>query len=389
MNGRAEREHEQGEQGGRNPYESGPQIGAPKFSMPMVDALYDLEKAYRRKELGLPPNYRWEGWSPVGFRDGRMNDWLPRLPSMRWDPDPDGVVLRYEELGFVLDAPENTENPMAVHEMLQKRYYEFIWTDTTEYDECFRETTGVGGLIARDVVLSPECESLGLTDMRDRVYAAALEKHLYPRGISAGRTKEQVQELIQKVRQDSDAKVEGMRLFYNASSDLDWIRGYIEERTGIGSFVHTPDRTLTQIIGRLLAEMHRVMTEYEWGPALARCSTLYEYEKAIGPVPFEVAMAIQNANLDRRREKWNERFSGEGKEEQTLNMVLQKMSRRPQSQPDVNNSGDQFDRETEPVGRHTQRRVLPADKQGGKGKFWERREQKQVDFEDNIVARNL
>ena len=353
-------------------YDRGPIVGAPYISLPMIDAIYDLEKAHRRSEAGLAPNYRWENWTPNGFKDGQLNDWLPRLPSMRWDPDPDGVILGYEELDFILKAPENKENPNSLHEMLKKRYKAFIFADGEQYDCCFNDASSDGMLTPHDFLNIFKTIATPFSSLRDAAYAAAYMKH-YKREVQTTKEVEAFShEILPRLRKENDCKVEAFRLFYNSSSDIHWIRRYIEEKTGIADVLTTPDKELTLIIGKLLTEMRNIITHHSWGPALAQSTTLGEYQKVLGPIAYDVALRLQNAVTDRRREQWNQRFSGEGQEEQTLDLILQKMTQRTQSRLDVNNLGDQFDREREPVGRETQRRILPADKQGGKGRFYER-----------------
>ena len=365
----------------------GPLVGAPRFTTAMVDAIYDLEKAFRRKELGLEPNYKWDRWSPVGFNDGRPNDWLPRLPSMKWDPDPDGVVLHYEELAFLTEAPENQDNPLAVHDEMKRRYHTFIYSESDAYKLSFSDTTSAGKLEPKDFAkYFPDVE-IPFTNLRDMAYFVAYhESHsqdLHNIDVDDFKTN-----ILPKVRAENDAKVEAIRLFYNCSSDINWVRSYIEEKTSIEDFMKTPDKEITQIIEVMLGEMQRIIETHEWGKAVASSTMLSEYRAAAGDIAFSVAMQLQDAKLNRQREEWNTRFSGEGKEEQQLDFMLQKMAQRTNVTQDSNNFGGEFDREKEPIGRDTQRRVMFSDKQSTGRRKWQRK-QERFDIDRSLLMRKL
>ena len=355
----------------------GPMVGAPRFTQAMINAIFDLEKAYRRKELGLEPMYKWDRWSPVGFNDGRPNDWLPRLPSMKWDPDPDGVVLEYDELAFLTEAPENKENPLAVLDEMKSRYHEFIYSDSEVYNNCFKSTTSSGDLQPKDFVERFPDVQLPLENLRDMAYLVAYQE---TKKQGAGAETIDIQDfqanVLPQLREANDAKVEAIRLFHNCSSEIAWVRRYIQEKTGIEDFMKTPDKELTRITEVLLGEMLRVVDEYPWGKELAQCTTMYEYKMVAGDIAHSVAKQIEDASLNRRREKWNSRFSGEGKEEQQLDFMLQNMAQRTNVTQDSNNFGQEFDREKEPIGRDTQRRVLYSDKQTTGRRKWQRKKER-------------
>eukprot|EP00759_Apiculatamorpha_spiralis_P006279 PhF_6_TR13668/c0_g1_i1/m.21959 len=360
--------------------------GATMFSGYMKDAIRDLEKALKRKEAGLEPRYKWSNWSPVGNPDGKMNDWLPRLPSMRWDPDPDGIVIKDEDLEFIFKAPENA-NPAELHDQIKKRYADFIFSDSRSYDGVFSFTGSSGKLVAADFPMFAE-NSLPFTDLRDMAYLVAYAKSLNT-PVNAIPIDDALRSQIIQLRKDNDAKVEAVRLFMSCSSDIKWVRAYVEEKTGIEDFMKTPDRELTLILETLLGEMKKVVSgEEQWGKEIAASQTLSEYRAAVGDLAYNVAKQLQDASRNRVRQAWSSRFSAEGKEEKMLDFVLQRMSQRTTPQHSTGNMGEQFDREKEPVGRNTQRRVMAADKQGGKGKFWDKKKKKDtVDFDDNVLTK--
>ncbi|KNH09653.1 threonine--tRNA ligase [Perkinsela sp. CCAP 1560/4] len=367
----------------------GPLIGAPLFSLPMIDAIYDLEKAHRREEIGLAPNYKWENWSPVGFNDGRPNDWLPRLPSMKWEPDPDGVVLNYEELDFLTEAPQNVENPLAIHEEMKKRYHKFIYTEKHYFDACFTSCVSPGCLHPNDFKrYFPDIE-MPYENLRDMAYLVAYYENKLGGGIE-NIDLPSFRQKLPELRKENDPKVEAVRLFYNCSSDIQWIRQYIEEKTGLVDFMNTTDKEITTIVEIILGEMRRIIDTYPWGAELAKCVTLSQYRAVVGDIPFHVAMQLQDASLNRRREEWNARFSGEGKDEQQLDFVLQKMSQRSNASAETNIYGTEFDREKEPVGRDTQRRVMYSDVQKeGKRKSWKRKSDKGFEIDSSLVLGTL
>jgi len=354
-------------------------VGSPYFSPPMLDALVDLEHAYIRKEKGLAPNYRWAKWSPVGNNDGSMNDWLPRMPTLRHEPDPDSVPpVLWSHLEEFTKAPANEQNVNAVHDAIKKKYAEFIYSDSTAYDAAFSFASSAGKLSPRDFPFQDFPPNM---DLRDAAYVTA---HARLEGVadvaSLMRDEAALKSLLIGLRtQESDEKVEAVRLFYSCSNDIAWVRSYIEEKCGLADFMQTTDKEITLILKHLFAQMRNILTK-PWGKAVAEAATSYEYRAAVGDIAYEVAMMIQDASIRRAQERFQEKFKGEGKEEKVLDFVLSKMGQRVDAPQDTANYGSQFDREKEPVGRQTQRRVLQSDRQGSKGSFWEKRKKQKDDI---------
>lgn len=118
--------------------DGGLQVGTLVMSQAMRHALMDLERAVRRKELGLAPNYLWDRWGPSGFIDGARSDFLPRFAHNRY-MDPDGV-----------DVTELDVLPFNTHEQIRQRYGEFIEPDTSPFEGVFG-SVGHGSLTLEDV----------------------------------------------------------------------------------------------------------------------------------------------------------------------------------------------------------------------------------------------
>eukprot|EP00760_Papus_ankaliazontas_P034058 PhM_4_TR6929/c0_g1_i1/m.61664 len=358
-------------------YLRGPIKGAVAVTRPMVDAIMDLEKAYKRQQAGLNPEYKWDKWSPVGNNDGAINDWLPRLPTMRWDPDPDGITVERSDIEFILDAQHNSENPNQLHDEIKSRYRNFIYMDSDRYDGVFLQPSS-GNVNERDFSFPTPSP-----DMLEMCYFVAYARTL-GQDPSQMEYTEEVSGKVKALMDENAKKVEAMRMFRSCSNDIAWVREYIAEKCGLTDFMKTTDKELTLIFTKLFESMREVLAE-DWGKAVAEATTLKEYHTAVGDVAFDVAMMLIRASQERVREQWSARFSSAGQEERQLDIILNKMSQRT-APSDAGNVGETFDREKEPIGRNTQRRVVSADT-AQKGKFWERRQDKsKTAFDEKVLS---
>lgn len=127
--------------------DNGLQVGTLVLSSAMRHALMDLERAARRKELGLDPNYVWDKWGPMGFVDGSRIDYLPRFAHNPYR-DPDGVEV--SELDIL---------PFNTHRAIKERYGEFIFPDLDMFTGVFRAPTH-GGLSTLEDIPNTEVANL-------------------------------------------------------------------------------------------------------------------------------------------------------------------------------------------------------------------------------------
>ncbi|EKF30996.1 hypothetical protein MOQ_005173 [Trypanosoma cruzi marinkellei] len=362
-------------------HDRGVQIGTLVLSQAMRHALMDLERAVRRKELGLPPNYIWDRWGPIGFIDGSKTDYLPRFSHNPYI-DPDGVEVTELDV-----APFNT------HEQIKERYGEFIEPDLTPFSGVFRSPSH-GALTLDDVpeqaavelfrqlkskagtpVFSGGGAEIAPADMRVLFYLSADPQRMdKARGVDSW---QEVCEMLAPVQEVCDEKVEALRLLQNTRHDANRVRTFYEEKCGFADFMYTPDKVITAAVLCYLQELHRICTETEWGKPLALALTDMERVQVMGREAFLVYRHIEDAILDKRRRTWATRFAGEANEESTLDYLLENFGRRTEQTRNVGTTGTEFDREQEPIGRQVQRRVLDSDKANKlaearqkRGKMW-------------------
>ncbi|KEG07288.1 hypothetical protein DQ04_10291000 [Trypanosoma grayi] len=365
-------------------HDGGMQVGTLVLSQAMRHALMDLERAVRRKELGLEPNYKWDRWGPIGFIDGAQADYLPRF-AHNPHVDPDGV-----------DVTELDVAPFNTHEQIKERYGEFIEPDLAPFDGVFgapshgamslddvpqqaavqlyrdlKEQAGIPVLLGGGAEIAP-------ADMRALFYLSADPQRLArAQGIGSW---QEVREMLTPVQEASDEKIEALRLLQNTRHDANRVRCFFEEKCGFADFMHTPDKVITAAVLCYLQELHRICTETAWGKPLAVALTDAERVEVMGKEAFLVYRHIEDAILDKRRRTWATRFSGEANEESTLDYLLENFGRRTEQTRNVGSTGTEFDREQEPIGRQVQRRVIDADKANKlavarqqKGKMWSKK----------------
>nr|CCC93287.1 conserved hypothetical protein [Trypanosoma congolense IL3000] len=363
-------------------HDRGLEVGTLVFSQAMREALMDLERARRRKELGLEPNYVWDRWGPIGFIDGARTEHLPRFAHNPYI-DPDGVEVTEVDV-----APFNT------HEQIKERYSAFIDPDLEPFKGVFAAPSH-GALTLDDipqqvaVKLYRElmeragtpvlCGGGGVevapADMRAIFYLSA-----FPESLKAAQeltSWTEVREMLTPRQEACDEKVDALRLLENTRHDPARVRSFYEEKCGFFDFMYTSDKVITAAVLCYLQEVHRICTETEWGKPLARCLTDLERVKVMGNDAFILYRHIEDAILDRKRRVWATRFAGEANEESTLDYLLENFGRRTEQTRNVGTTGTEFDREQEPIGRQVQRRVLDSDKASKlaevrqkRGKMW-------------------
>ncbi|KAK7194936.1 hypothetical protein NESM_000416100 [Novymonas esmeraldas] len=364
--------------------DSGLQVGTLVMSQAMRHALMDLERAVRRKELGLEPNYLWDRWGPIGFIDGARADYLPRFEHNPY-VDPDGV-----------DVTELDVLPFNTHEQIRERYGEFIEPDTTPFEDVFRSPSHGSIKTLADI---PSAEVVALykalkvragtpvagddvelppADVRTLFYMSANAE--WRAVAEAADSWDAVVDALQPVQAELDEKVDAARLLLNTRHSPERVRAFFEEKCGFHDFMYTPDRTITAAVLCYLSELRRVCTETPWGAALATCLTDVERVRVMGRDAFIVYRHIEDAILDKKRRLWAGRFAGEAHEESTLDYLLENFGRRAERQRNVGTTGVEFDREQEPIGRQVQRRVLDSDKANklaevrrSRGKMWSKK----------------
>lgn len=346
--------------------ENGQQTGTLRLSQAMRHALMDLERAHKRREMGLDPNYLWDNWGPQGFLDGSRADFLPRF---EFNPylDPDGVEITDLDV-----APFNT------HEQIRERYSPFIFQDTTPFEGCFL-SIGHGHLTLEDIgkqdvialYSSLNAARIGKrplhtvvpdpSDMRTLMYLAADPELMNQLGDV--KTWSDVTEKLNALRSENDAKVDAARLLDNTRHDATRVRRFFEEKCGFHDFMNTSDKNITAAALCFVRSMRQTLSSNEWGSDLATAFTDLEKFSVMGPSAFRVFRLTEDLILDKRRRTWATRFAGEANEEATLDYLLENFGKRTERPKNVGSTGAEFDRELEPIGRQVQRRVLDSDKQ--------------------------
>ncbi|KAG8344522.1 hypothetical protein ERJ75_000461500 [Trypanosoma vivax] len=366
-------------------HDRGAQVGTLVVSQAMRHALMDLERALRRKELGLDPNYIWDRWGPIGFIDGARNDYLPRFVHNPYI-DPDGVEVTELDV-----APFNT------HEQIKERYGAFIEPDLEPFHGVFRAPSH-GGLTldgipnqqvvrlylalrqraGASVALDAGGKEVSPADTRALFYLCA-DPQLLKAAEGLG-TWQEVCDMLAPIQERCDEKVEALRLLENTRHDARRVRSFYEEKCGFTDFMYTPDKTITAATLCYLQELRRICTETEWGKPLALTLTDLERVNIVGREAFVVYRVIEDAILESKRRAWAARFAGDAKEESTLDYLLENFGRRTEQTRNVGTTGTEFDREQEPIGRQVQRRVLDADKfdklaevRQKRGKMWSKK----------------
>ena len=399
--------------------DSGTNIGRIQFSAAMKDAVRDMERAVKRKSLGLQPNYVWDNWGPNGFiHENQRHDFLPRY---RHNPyvDPDGVDVTMEDI-----AEFNT------HEIIRERYEDLINPDPYPYLGSFLSVSN--GLIQldsfNDELVQLYMKLIGESDTKtipqisqDRVRSVlylSVIAGLYEEVQNNASTWAEAEAIIRPYRLKHDAKIDAARFIHHTSREKEEIRRFYEEKCGLLDFYHTNDKTLTAITIAQFADL-KVLCGYEltaddlppvtdgmreavgvqkkltggdndeqpdldrgdniyssvvkvdatkyadWGHKLCMALTDVEKERVMGTEAFNLWKELEDMDLELRHEKWINRFSGststDAKDEKTLDFMLSNFAKRPERVLDPAAKGEEFDRETEPIGRKVQRRVLDSD----------------------------
>ncbi|CCW70366.1 unnamed protein product [Phytomonas sp. Hart1] len=360
--------------------DDGLQVGTLVLSQAMRHALMDLERAVRRKELGLDPNYLWDRWGPIGFIDGIQNDYLPRFAHKPYI-DPDGV-----------DITELDVMPFNTHEQIKERYGDFIYPDTTPFEGIFMAPSH-GSLLLDDVpnkeaaALYKEMKaSQGIPVVADTAMISPTDLRILfflsadPQWLNAAKSKlswDEVCALLQPTLEECNEKIEAARMLQNHRHNPERVCAFYEEKCGFHDFMYTPDKTITAAVLCYLMELRRLCLEVPWGADLARCLTNFERVQVMGRDAFVVYRLIEDTILDKKRRLWAARFTGKAHEESTLDYLLENFGRRPERQRNVGTTGVEFDREQEPIGRQVQRRVIEVDKANklseirrNRGKMW-------------------
>lgn len=410
--------------------DKGQSFGQPVINSAMRDAIGDLERAKKRKDLGLDPNYIWDRWGPNGFVDGARSDYLPRFTKNPYI-DPDGVEVEADEL-----------NAITSHEQIRDRYKEFIWLEegnnaggsdssnkltsgnsnnnsatdavantSLPFDESFTTITNAyielhdfsdeirnfyfaahlgpmpevseGATMADVEARQKEEDKLvqDTDDIRSLIYLSAQFEELVPKfeEFLAQQKQQQQQnagdesasknnwelfkQFIAPLRESCDAKVEACRLLHWSSRDAEQAREFFAEKCGFVDFMMTGDKILTAASMAQLRALQTLSQNQEWGLPLCLALTDREKAEAIGVEAFSVWREFEDICIDRRRRLFTHRHTSPANEEKTLDFLLQQFARRPQREAfkEKSTMGGEFDREVEPIGRSTQRRILSSD----------------------------
>lgn len=346
----------------------GTQTGTWKMSMANQHALMDLERAYKRQELGLPPNYLWDQWGPIGMIDGSRADALPRFAHNPY-VDPDGVDVT------LLDVA-----PFTTHEQIRERYAAFIEPTPEQFDGCFL-SLGNGPLTVSDLdprvlqlfeALTNSQKSKGASSsaqlqhedpsvVRTLLYLCAEPALLDQLGeISSW---EELHQALQDKRLENDLKIDAARMLDNTRHDPVRVRRFYEEKCGFADFMRTNDKTITSAAMAYATDLLQLTTTQEWARPLAQAVNDLTRFQVMGPTAYRVYRVTEDLILDKQRRQWATRFAGEANEEASLDYLLENFGRRPERLKSAGAPGAEFDREQEPIGRQVQRRVLDSDKQ--------------------------
>lgn len=430
--------------------DKGQAFGQPVINSAMRDAISDLERAKKRKDMGLEPNYIWDRWGPNGFIDGARSDYLPRFQYNPYS-DPDGVEVEPDEL-----------NAITSHEQIRDRYKEFIWFEAEEglipagdssstsstsavsvpFEDSFttisngylelhdfpdevrrfyficnlgygpgdeqqemknnksssssENSEGEGDSRQEATLVEMEArreqeEKLvqNIDDIRALIYLSAQLEELQPRfeewyNINNGKksdagdnnndndadavttqTKnkwEYFKEFLTPLRDACDAKVEACRLIHWSCRDTDQAREYFSEKCGFVDFMMTSDKILTAASMSQLKTIQQLASNHEWGLPLCLALTDKEKADAVGVESYSIWREFEDLCIDRRRRMFTQRHTAPASEEKTLDFLLQQFAKRPQrGGGEKGTLGSEFDRESEPIGRAVQRRVLASD----------------------------
>jgi hypothetical protein len=329
----------------------------------MRHALMDLERAFKRQEAGLEPNYVWEHWSPSGNPDGSRHDFLPRFLHNQYR-DPDGIEVAEVDVAA-----------MTTHDAIKERYSQFITADPQPFSGCFLSSVTQGQLDLEDVhpdianVFRSAKEADGEpvvgssvipTDMRTLMHLTADEDVLNQLGDV--KTWKGIKDLLAEREAATNEKITAAHMLNSLRHDANRVRSFYEEACGFSSFSVTPDRVITGAVLAFLQDLRTLAADRDWGKALAEAISDQQRETAIGSEAFGVYKAIEELTLDRRRRLWSTRFAGDANEERALDYLLEGFGKRSVPQRSTGSLGNEFDREKEPIGRNVQRRVVDADR---------------------------
>jgi hypothetical protein len=350
----------------------GAQTGTLRLSAAMRHALMDLERAVRRKELGLDPNYLWDKWGPSGFIDGSRSDYLPRFAQNPY-VDPDGV-----------DVTELDVAPFNTHEQIRERYWEFIAPNVEAVEGCFM-SVGHGPLELEDVAstavkelylkLNPAAQGqnkngsggtvVAPDDMRLLMYLSADPQLMDQLGSVEAWS--DVVSALTGMASANNTKVDAARMLHNTRHEAERVRRFYEEKCGLLDFNNTSDKEITAAALSYIRSLRGLMAgdaTSAWGRSVAECTSDYELYQSLGKTAYHAYRLSEDLILDKRRRMWATRFAGEANEEASLDYLLENFGRRPERRRGGTSSmGGEFDREQEPIGRNVQRRVLDSDRQ--------------------------
>jgi hypothetical protein len=338
---------------------NGTDVGNVQMSAAMTDAIRDLEYAVRREAEGLPANYIWDKWGPWGNVDGSRAQHLPRFRADQHQ-DPDGIEV----------APADVAE-LTSHGKIKERFGHLIFPEEDAFNGAFLTVTnGLVTLADFDEAIQARYAALrGLSvpdatklasadDIRTLLYVSGARSEFESQWAEA-ESWDSVVEAVAPHREAGDKLVDGARML-QLCRDVSEIRSLFEEKCGFSDFHMTTDKDLT---GGLLAFLRDLKTvaSAESGVALLSATIDAQRATAMGEVIYAAYRELMDMDRDKRRRLWAARFSGEANEEKTLDYMLQQFARRTDRPGGSNEPGEDFDRETEPIGRHVQRRVLESD----------------------------
>lgn len=352
--------------------DNGAQTGTLRLSAAMRHALMDLERAVRRKELGLDANYLWDKWGPSGFIDGSRADYLPRF-ALNPYIDPDGV-----------DVTELDVAPFNTHEQIRERYWDLIAPDVEAVEGCFLSVSH-GPLTLNDLPsaevrdlytkLNPTStskSSISPDDLRALIYLSAAPELLEQLGEVDSWAS--VLSTLQETAAENNAKVDAARMLNNTRHDPERVRRFYEEKCGYLDFMNTSDKEITAAALSYVRTLRGLMygstsngassssSTASWARPLAECTSDHEMFRVLGKTAYGAYRFTEDMILDKRRRMWATRFAGEANEESSLDYLLENFGRRSEKLRHQASMGSEFDREQEPIGRQVKRRVLDSDR---------------------------